>query len=103
VAETAVNRATMATAATQVEDAVGTIKGYQSQMEAYHDSLMGGWKGEAASAFTNAYSEFSSDFAKVLGALQDIHDKLVTTRSTYTTTEDTNTAAANKIAGLLNQ
>jgi WXG100 family type VII secretion target len=103
VAETAVNRATMATAAGQVETAVGTINGYQSQMESYHDSLIGGWKGDAATAFTNAYTKFSEDFGKVLSALQDIHDKLVSTRSTYTTTEDTNTAAANKIGSLLNQ
>ena len=52
-------------------------------------------------AFTNTYEMFSADFTKVLNALSVIHDKLVSTRNTYQTTEDTNTAQVNKVAGLI--
>jgi WXG100 family type VII secretion target len=101
--ETAVNRAQMATAAVQVEDAVGQIRGLQSQLNAYHGELMGGWVGEAASAFTNAYESFSADFSKVINALEGMHEKLVGTRATYQATEESNTAAVNRVGGLLNR
>ncbi len=100
--ETTVNRAQMATAATQVEDAVGRIRGLQSQMNGYHSELRGGWEGNAATAFTNAYESFSADFAKVVNALDAIHEKLVGTRSNYQATEDSNTSTVNRVSGLLN-
>jgi WXG100 family type VII secretion target len=101
--ESAVNRAQMATAATQVEDAVGQIRGLQMQMNGYHADTMAGWQGQAASAFTAAFESFSADFAKVLQALDGMHEKLIGTRTNYQTTEDTNTSAVNKINGLLNR
>jgi ESAT-6 family protein len=100
--ETAVNRAQMATAATQVEDAVGRIRGLQSQLNGYHSELMGGWMGDAATAFTSAYESFSADFAKVVNALEGIHEKLVGTRSTYQSTEESTTATVNRVGSLLN-
>jgi WXG100 family type VII secretion target len=101
--ETAVNRAQMATAAVQVEDAVGQIRGQQSQLNGYHSQLVGGWVGDAATAFTGAFESFSADFTKVLNALEGMHEKLVGTRATYQSTEDSNTATVNRVAGLLNR
>lgn len=99
--ESAVNRQAMATAAQQVESAVTTIRGLQSNMNGYASQLQGGWQGQAASAFTNAYEAFSADFAKVLTALQSIQEKLVGTHGTYAATEDTNTSTVNKIQNML--
>jgi WXG100 family type VII secretion target len=99
--ESAVNRQAMATAAQQVESAVSTIRGMQSNMNSYAGQLQGGWQGQAASAFTNTYEAFSADFSKVLNALEGIHEKLVGTHSTYATTEETNTSTVNRISGLL--
>ena len=90
--ESAVNRAQMATAATQIEDAVGQIRGLQMQMNGYHADTMAGWQGQAASAFTAAFESFSADFTKVLQALDGMHEKLIGTRTNYQTTEDTNTS-----------
>lgn len=101
--ESAVNRAAMAQAAVQVEDALGQVRGQQSQLAGFHGDLMGGWQGMAASAFTNAYEQFNSDFSQVIQALQGIQEKLVSTRAHYETTEETQTAAANRVAGLLNK
>ena len=100
--ETAVNRAQMATAAVQVEDAVNKIHALQSQMNNYHAELMGGWKGQAASAFTSTYEAFSADFAKVVNALENMHEKLVGTRARYEATEQSNTSAVSHVGGLLN-
>lgn len=99
--ESSVNRASMATAAQQVESAVSVIRGLQSNMTGYSAQLQSGWQGQAATAFTNTYEAFSADFSKVLNALQTIQENLVGTQSTYTTTEETNTGAVNRVAGML--
>lgn len=101
--ETAVNRAQMATAATQVEDAVGRVRGQQSQLNGFHSELMGGWSGDAASAFTGAYEHFSADFAKVINALEGIHERLVGTRTRYEATEQANTQTVTRVGSLLNR
>ena len=101
-AESAFNRAAMAQAAVQVEDAVGQIRGQQSTLAGQHGDLMAGWQGEAATAFTSAYESFNSDFSQVLSALQGIHEKLGATRTRYQSTEDTQAASANRVRGLLN-
>ena len=64
-AESAVNRAAMATAAKQVEDAVTQVRGQQSQLAGFHGDMMGGWQGDAANAFTAAYEAFNADFTQV--------------------------------------
>ena len=99
--ESAVNRASMAQAAQQVEAAVGVIRGLQANMNGYTSQLGGGWQGNAAVAFTRTYEMFSADFAKVLNSLQVIQENLVSTRNTYQATEDANTARVNQVAGLI--
>ena len=101
--ESAANRAQMATAATQVEDAVTKIRALQSQLSGHHDQLMGGWAGSAATAFTGAFEHFSADFTKILNALENIHEKLVGTRSRYEATEESTHSAVGKVGGLLNR
>ena len=99
--ESAVNRASMAQAAQQVEAAVGVISGLQANMNGYTSQLGGGWQGNAAVAFTRTYEMFSADFAKVLNSLQVIYEKLVSTRNTYQATEDANTARVNQVASFM--
>ena len=100
--ESAVDRAAMATASSQVEQAVSVIQGLQSSMNGYASQLQGGWQGQAATAFSNTYEAFTADFAKVLNALQSIQEKLVSTHGTYQATEETNTSQVTRVAGLLN-
>jgi len=100
--ESAVDRAAMATASSQVEQAASVIQGLQSSMNGYASQLQGGWQGQAATAFSNTYEAFTADFAKVLTALQSIQEKLVATHGTYQTTEETNTSQVTRVAGLLN-
>ena len=101
--ETAVNRAQMATAATQVEEAVGVIRGQQSQLSGFHDSLKGNWQGEASNAFTMAYEHFNADFTKVISALEGIHERLVGTHTRYVATEQANTQISSRISSALNR
>jgi WXG100 family type VII secretion target len=70
-------------------------------MNSYASQLQGGWQGQAASAFTNAYEQFGADFSKVLTALESIHEKLVGTQSSYTATEESNKSTVNKLQNML--
>ena len=66
-AESAFNRAAMAQAAVQVEDAVGQIRGQQSTLAGQHGDLMAGWQGEAATAFTRRSAPTSCGFSVRIG------------------------------------
>lgn len=92
----------MAQAATQVESAVGQIRGLQSNLAGAHESMMGGWKGEAASTFTMAFNEFNVDFQKVIQALDNLGNKLRQSGVNYATVETANHSSANKIVSALN-
>ncbi len=98
-----VNRAAMVTAAQQVESALGEIRAQQARLVGTHDTLQGGWQGEASAAFTNAFNEFNSDFAIVINALNGIHERLVGSHANYNTVESANTASSSKLAGMLNR
>lgn len=98
-----VDRAAMVTAAQQVESALGEIRAQQARLVGTHDTLQGGWQGEASTAFTNAFNEFNNDFGIVINALNGIHERLVGSHGNYNTVESANTTSANKLAGLLNR
>ena len=102
-AESAVNRAAMATAAKQVEDAVTQVRGQQSQLAGFHGDLMAGWQGQAASSFTTAYEAFNADFTQVINALQEFYPRLTTTRSRYEANEQVLTSSANRVASAINR
>ena len=101
--ETSFDRNSMATAATQVEEALAQIRGLQSRLNGSHADMMGGWKGVSASAFTAAFDEFNADFSKVIYALDGIQEKLIGSRVNYNASEEANTVSVNRIASTLNR
>jgi WXG100 family type VII secretion target len=92
----------MAQAAAQVSSAVGEIQGLQSNLNGAHDSMMAGWQGPAASTFTSAFTEFNTDFGKVIQALNNLGEKLRASGVNYSTIEDANRSSASKIISALN-
>jgi WXG100 family type VII secretion target len=99
--EVTVDRAAMVTAANQIEEALGQIRSQQARLDSAHASLTGGWKGEAAGAFTNAFMQFNEDFSIVVKALDAMHEKLVGTHLNYNTVESANAQGMSKIAQAL--
>ena len=93
----------MSTAATQVEQALSEIRAQQSQLANYNSDLIGTWKGEAATAFTNAFTQFNEDFTVVISALNGILERLGASHANYNTVETANMESANWISGLLNR
>jgi WXG100 family type VII secretion target len=101
--EVTVNRAAMTTAAAQVENALGEIRGQQGRLVGFQEQLAGTWKGEASAAFTNAFNQFNSDFNIVIRALQGIQERLVSSHANYNATETANTESMSKISAALNR
>jgi WXG100 family type VII secretion target len=93
----------MVTAANDVESALGTIRGLQARLTGINDDLAATWKGESATAFGSAYAQFGSDFAIVINALNDIHEKLVSSHVNYNAAESASTEAVSKVAAALNR
>lgn len=93
----------MVTAAGQVEDALGTIKGLQARLNGITADLSSKWQGESATAFGNAYERFNADFQVVINALNGIHERLVGSHANYNSVEAANTTSATRISAALNR
>jgi WXG100 family type VII secretion target len=93
----------MTTAAQQVEEALTQIRGQQSQLANYNSELIGSWKGEAATAFGNAYTQFNEDFTVVISALNGILERLGASHANYNAVETANQETSNRISNALNR
>ena len=93
----------MAQAAQKLEDAVGTTRGIQTQLQGHKAELLSQWEGNAARAFDTVFEQFDQDFRKVITTMEGMHEKLVQTRTTYERTEEEQTATVNKVSGIINQ
>jgi WXG100 family type VII secretion target len=101
--ESAVDRALMATAAQQVDEAASQIRGAQAQLASYHASLMAGWQGDAASAFTAAFETFNADFTAIINALAEFQPKLLANKAHYDAQEAALASQANRVAAAINR
>ena len=97
-----VDRAAMAQAAQKLDEAVGTTRGVRSQLQGHKAELLGSWEGQASAAFNRVFEQFDADFAKVLNAMQGMHEKLVQTQQMYSRTEEEQTATVNSVANVIN-
>ena len=99
---TTVDRAEMAKAAQQIEEKAGPIHQTQQNLGNQIQNLMGRWQGNAANAFLRAYQDFDAQFGVVQQQLENIHEKLVGSQTTYSQNESDQQAASNAITALLN-
>jgi WXG100 family type VII secretion target len=92
----------MATAANQLQNAVDQVQSQQRTLTGEQESMMGAWKGDAASAFTNAFMQFNADYSKVIQAMQRIQEALAANLRNYTANEAANTTLSTKVSSALN-
>jgi WXG100 family type VII secretion target len=98
---TIVDRAEMARAALQIEEKAALIHQTQQTLGNQIRNLMGRWQGNDANAFLRAYQAFDAQLSIVQQQLENIHEKLVCSQSTYTQNEADREAASNAITALL--
>ncbi|TDD32531.1 WXG100 family type VII secretion target [Actinomadura sp. KC06] len=100
--KSSVDRAEMAQAAQRVEEAAQDLRKIQADLGQEQSQLSGRWIGEAGSAFTKVFNEFHGELTKVLEVLNGLHEKLVQVKINYEGSEQQQTEAVNRVAGLLN-
>ncbi|WP_157963987.1 WXG100 family type VII secretion target [Actinocorallia populi] len=96
------DRAKMAQAASQIEDAANDIRGMQTGLNGRKGAMMEGWVGNASLAFNKVFTEFDQAFRTTLEQLDKIHEKLVDNRIRYEANEDQTQADIQRLNALLN-
>lgn len=92
----------MAAGATRVDDAATQIQGHIANLRSEVDTMMGGWRGEAASSFMQVHNAFEEQANKINNALRQMHEALLSTHRTYGTQESTQTESMSNLAGQIN-
>jgi WXG100 family type VII secretion target len=102
VAQYTTSQEAMAQGATKVDDAAAQIQGHIGNLRSEVETMMAGWKGEAASAFVQVHEAFEQQANKINNALRQMHEALVSTHRTYGTQESNQTQTLSGLAGQIN-
>ncbi len=102
MAQYTTSQETMAQGAMRVEEATTQIQGHISNLRSEVETMMGGWRGEAASSFVQVHDSFEQQAAKINNALRQMHEALLSTHKTYGTQETTQTQTLSGLAGQIN-
>jgi WXG100 family type VII secretion target len=93
---------TMAQGGARVDEATNQIQGHISNLRSEVETMMGGWRGEAASSFVQVHDAFEQQAAKINNALRQMHEALLSTHKTYGTQETNQTQTLSGLAGQIN-
>ncbi len=88
--------------AAKVDDAAGQIQGHLQTLRSEIETMMGGWRGDAANAFMTVHTAFDEQANKINSALRRMHESLVATHSTYGTQESDQSQSLSGLAGQIN-
>jgi WXG100 family type VII secretion target len=102
VAQFGTSQDTMAQGAVKVDDAASQIQGHITALRSEVETMMGGWKGDAAASFIQVHDAFEQQATKINNALRQMHEALVATHQTYGTQESTQTQTLSGLAGQIN-
>jgi WXG100 family type VII secretion target len=102
VAQYTTSQDAMAQGATKVDDAAAQIQGHISNLRSEVETMMGGWRGQAANSFVQVHDSFEQQANKINTALRQMHEALVATHRTYGTQETNQTDALTGLAGQIN-
>jgi WXG100 family type VII secretion target len=102
VAQYTTSQEAMAQGAVKVDDASNQIQGHIANLRSEVETMMGGWRGEAASAFIQVHDSFEQQANKINNALRQMHEALLTTHRTYGQQESTQTSTLSGLAGQIN-
>lgn len=92
----------MALGATKVDDAATQIQGHISSLRGEVETMMAGWRGNAAGSFVQVHTNFEAQANKINAALRRMHESLLRTHQTYGTQEASQTQTLSGLAGQIN-
>ncbi len=96
------NRQEIGVAISQLNDADQKVEGIQQTLTNEMTSLMGGWQGNAATAFSRAHQAFDEKFELTQRELRDIAERLQSSLSDYQENETAQQEASKAIMNALN-
>jgi WXG100 family type VII secretion target len=100
--ESAIDLANAKQAAQKIDHSASVIQGLQLRVQQHKDQLRSGWDSTAALKFDEVFTHFDEDFARILKALNQMHEKLVHTNIKYETSVQEQADAVNKVNQLIN-
>lgn len=100
--ESAIDLANAKQAAQKIDHSASVIQGLQLRVQQHKDQLRSGWDSTAALAFDDVFNHFNDDFARILKALNQMHEKLVHSNIKYETSVQEQHDAVNKVNQLIN-
>ena len=92
---------TMQQASQHVRDVNESIQQQLSSLMARLEPLTGAWKGEAAVAFQRLHARWNEDATLLNNALSDIADAIAVSRTTYQTSDQTQSSSFSSITSAL--
>jgi WXG100 family type VII secretion target len=102
VAQYTTSQEAMQQGAVKVDDAATQIQGHISSLRGEVETMMSGWRGEAASSFVQVHDSFEMQANKINKALRAMHEALIATHQTYGTQEANQTQTLSGLAGQIN-
>ena len=102
MAQYSTSQEAMQQGAAKVEDAANQIQGHIQNLRSEVETMMGGWRGEAANSFMQVHNAFEQQAGKINTALRRMHEALVATHSTYGTQESDQSQSLSGLAGQIN-
>jgi WXG100 family type VII secretion target len=100
--ESAIDLAKAKLAAQKIDHSASVIQNMQVTIQGHKAHLRSGWDSSAALAFDDVFNHFDQDFAKILKALNQMHEKLVHTNIKYEQSVQDQHEAVNKVNQLIN-
>lgn len=88
--------------ANAVQEAHQQVQGLIQTLSGEVEQMMGGWGGQAASAFMGVHEAFNGQAGKINQALDRMHQALVATHSTYGTQETDQSQTFTNMTGNIN-
>lgn len=92
----------MSAGAAKVESATQAIQGHIQTLRGEVETMMGGWRGEAASAFVQVHDAFEQQAGKINNALRQMHEALLATHRTYGVQETDQSQGFTGMVGQIN-
>lgn len=100
--ETTANVAAMATAAGQVDEAIGKVSAVRGGVRGTMSNAAVGWQTDASVKFQQAMDQWDQDFQKIIDGLTRIQEALGGTRNAYSAAQDAEQSSVDPIISALN-
>lgn len=99
----ATSQEAMAAGAAHVDEATQLVQGQISSLRTEVETMLGGWGGNAASAFGGLHQNFEGQATRINNALVAMQEALVSTRATYVNQEEQEASAISSLSGQINE